>query len=124
MARIKRTVAAMVAALTAGCALQPVYERPASPVAAYPTGEAYNAAAQAAGGTPAADIGWRNFLTDARLQRLVKLALQNNRDLRVAVLNMERVRAQYRIQRSALYPQVNAAASASARGSPAGVSPS
>jgi multidrug efflux system outer membrane protein len=121
MARLERAVALATAVLMSGCALQPVYERPVSPVTAYPTGDAYKA--EAATGTPAADVGWRDFLVDSRLQRLVELALQNNRDLRVAVLNMEKVQAQYRIQRAALFPQVGVAASAAAKGSPAGVSP-
>ena len=109
----------------AGCALQPVYHRPGAPVGgAYPTGPAYKDPAGGAGATtlPAADIGWRNFLPDARLQRLVGLALKNNRDLRVAVLNMQMVQAQYRVQRAGLFPQVNLGASAARRGSPGGVS--
>lgn len=96
----------------AGCSLQPVYERPAVPVAGeFPTGAAYKATP--AGGSPAGDIGWRDFLADPRLQRLVEFALQNNRDLRVAVLNVAQVQAQYRIQRAALYPQVGGFADAS-----------
>ena len=81
--------------LIAGCSLQPVYERPAAPVAgAFPAGDAYGAAATGSGGTtlPAVAIGWRDFLADPRLQRLVEIALQNNRDLRVAVLNVHRFR--------------------------------
>ncbi|WP_454743830.1 efflux transporter outer membrane subunit [Cupriavidus necator] len=111
--------------LAAGCSLQPVYQRPAAPVsAAFPAGEAYKTAAVGTGSAalPAADIGWRNFLADPRLQRLVELALQNNRDLRVAALNVDKVQAQYRIQRAAMYPQMNAGASASATGTPAGSS--
>jgi multidrug efflux system outer membrane protein len=116
--KLYRTLISAAAALAVGgCALQPVYHRPAAPVGAYPTGAAYK---DATGGTglPAAEIGWRNFLADARLQRLVELALGNNRDLRVAVLNIEKVRAQYRIQRAGLFPQVNAGASAARSGSP------
>jgi multidrug efflux system outer membrane protein len=78
--------------------------------ATYPDGPAYRASAAAA--PPADEIGWRDFLADPRLQRLVELALRNNRDLRTAVLNVERVRAQYRLQQSALYPQLGAGASA------------
>jgi multidrug efflux system outer membrane protein len=106
--RIGAAAAAALAALAAGCSLAPAYERPALPVAAaYPTGPAY---ATAAGATtlPAADVGWRDFLADARLRRLVETALRNNRDLRVAVLNVARVRAEYRIQRAGLVPQVSA----------------
>lgn len=54
----------------------------------------------------AASLGWQQVVRDARLQRLVQQALDNNRDLRVAVLNVERARAQYRIQRAARLPAV------------------
>lgn len=110
---------ALLMSLAAGCSLQPVYQRPAAPVsAAFPAGEAYKTASVGTGSAalPAADIGWRDFLADPRLQRLVELALQNNRDLRVAALNVEKVQAQYRIQHAALFPQVSAGASASATG--------
>lgn len=56
----------------------------------------------------AADIGWRDFLVEPRLQKLVALALDNNRDLRVAVLTVEKARATYRIARAAQLPAVNA----------------
>jgi multidrug efflux system outer membrane protein len=102
----------LCAALSTGCALAPVYERPAAPVAAsYPTGPAY-AGAQAGTSQVAAEIGWRDFLVDARLQRLIELGLANNADLRVAMLNVERVRAQYALQRSNQSPQVGADVSA------------
>jgi multidrug efflux system outer membrane protein len=54
------------------------------------------------------DIGWRDFFADARLQQLIAQALANNRDLRVAVLNIQLARAQYRVQRSNLLPAINA----------------
>ena len=56
---------------------------------------------------PAADIGWRDFFRDPRLQRLIELALTNNPDLRVAMLNVEQTRALYRVQRNALVPTVD-----------------
>jgi multidrug efflux system outer membrane protein len=110
---------AVFATLAAGCSLQPLYHRPDAPVSpAWPTGAAYQDLPGKPGGTtfPAAAIGRRNFLADPRLQGLVELALQNNRDLRVAMLNVAQVRAQYRFQRSALYPQVGVGASASSSG--------
>jgi multidrug efflux system outer membrane protein len=116
--------AAIAAALLGGCAMAPLYQRPASPVAdAYPSGAAYQSGAQAQGKAgagvgvthAAADTGWRNFLADERLQRLVELALHNNRDLRLALLNAEKVRAQYQLQQSALFPQLGAAASSTAK---------
>src|SRR6266567_6896220 len=111
-----------VAALMAGCSLQPVYERPAAPVAAtYPTGDAYKGSTGGSGNAalPAVDIGWRDFLTDPRLQRLVEIALANNRDLRVAALNVAQTQAQYRIQRSNMFPQVGGFADASSSRTPA-----
>ncbi|MEN5040098.1 MULTISPECIES: efflux transporter outer membrane subunit [Stenotrophomonas] len=53
-----------------------------------------------------ADIGWRDFFVDPRLQAVITQSLDNNRDLRVAVLNVERARAQYRIQRADRVPAI------------------
>lgn len=101
-----RPIVLLPLALLAGCSLAPKYQRPASPVAAtYP--ESADKAAPAAA-TSAADLAWRQFFTDPRLQRLIDLALENNRDLRVAALNVDRVRALYNIQRTALIPTLDA----------------
>ena len=109
---MEKLLAAGLMLALAACSLQPVYERPAAPVAGeFPAGVAYKA--DPASGSPAVDIGWRDFLADPRLQRLVEIALKNNRDLRVAVLNVAQVQAQYRIQRAALLPQVDGVADAS-----------
>jgi outer membrane protein, multidrug efflux system len=99
-----RTAPALLAALLAGCAsMAPPYERPAAPVAAtFPDAQAAGAPAA----MPASEIEWQRFFVDPRLKRLIELALQNNRDLRIAVLNVERVRAQYQIQRSEQLPTV------------------
>jgi len=109
------TVVAAALALQAGCTLMPDYKRPAAPVEpAYPQGNAYRPQdlAGAANTPPAPEFGWRDFFSDPRLQRLVEIALQNNRDLRVAVLNVEAFRAQYQIQRAELFPFVAASATA------------
>jgi outer membrane protein, multidrug efflux system len=113
-----RIAFALVVALLAGCSLQPTYEQPDAPVSpTYPAGPAYK---DASGNTrlPAAEIGWKEFLKDDRLQRIVELALANNRDLRVAGLNIAQFEAQYRITRSDLFPQVDAAVSSSAQRGP------
>ena len=91
-----------MAALLRACTLEPNYQRPPSPVPASPGGTAARKAA--------ADIGWREFFLDAQLQRLIALALTNNRDLRVAALNVQTAQAQYRIQRADLFPTVDASA--------------
>ncbi|WP_308920821.1 efflux transporter outer membrane subunit [Janthinobacterium sp. J1-1] len=96
---------AVTAAALSACSLTPVLVKPALPVPA-----TYDAGAVAGQGN-AADLGWRQMLLDARLQRLVELALLNNRDLRVAALNVDAVRAQYQIQDSARLPAIGASAS-------------
>jgi outer membrane protein, multidrug efflux system len=93
---------AAVATLLGACTLEPHYHRPPPPVPALPDG--------AAGGTAAADVGWREFFPDPQLQQLIALALRDNRDLRVAALNVQSAQAQYRIQRSQLFPTVDASA--------------
>jgi multidrug efflux system outer membrane protein len=100
------TALALACLSVCGCTLIPRYERPAAPVAAqFPDAPAQPSAATAA------DISWRDFIADERLVRLIELALANNRDLRVAVLNVEQSRAQYRITRSASFPTVDATGS-------------
>lgn len=92
-----------------GCSLIPDYQRPAAPVAATLPGDGvYAGTTQAAAATPPE---WRGFFRDPALQQLIAVALDNNRDLRVAALNVEAFQAQYRIQRSELFPQLGAAGS-------------
>jgi len=112
--------AALLGAL-GGCSLAPKYQRPAAPVAdSYPTLGA--PVGDAAAGVPAADLAWQEFFRDARLQRLISLALENNRDIRVAALNVERIRALYNIQRTALIPSLDATGDASRRRTPGDLS--
>jgi multidrug efflux system outer membrane protein len=98
----------MAAALLAGCSFIPTYERPAAPV---PQAYALAGADVPATARAAADIDWKEYFSDPRLQRLIGVALGNNRDLRVAMLNVEQARAQFQIQRAGQYPTVNAIAS-------------
>ncbi|WP_198391382.1 TolC family protein, partial [Burkholderia ubonensis] len=74
----------------------------------YATQPAAAAGARSANGQAATDIGWREFFVDPRLQRLIEIALNNNRDLRVAVLNIAAARAQYQITRADLFPTLDA----------------
>lgn len=73
-----------------------------------PTTAGAPAAAAESAPQAAADIGWREFFTDPNLEELIAQALANNRDLRVAMLNVEKARAQYRIQRSDRVPSIDA----------------
>ncbi|QEY72214.1 efflux transporter outer membrane subunit [Pseudomonas denitrificans (nom. rej.)] len=94
----------VLAMLLGGCVnLAPDYQRPDAPVASQ-----WSTATPA--GQASADIAWRELFVDARLRDTVARALANNRDLRVAALNVEYQQAQYRIQRSALFPAVSATA--------------
>ncbi|MEJ0034762.1 MAG: efflux transporter outer membrane subunit [Gammaproteobacteria bacterium] len=110
--------------LLSACSLEPRYVRPPSAVApAYPRGAAYGEGTPVEGARRAvADIDWREVLTDPHLQQLVEIALDNNRDLRAAVLNVESLRAQFRIQAAALFPQVDAVLSEARGRTPADVS--
>jgi multidrug efflux system outer membrane protein len=74
---------------------------PTTSVASAPTSSVATAA-----GVGVAHIGWRDFFVDPKLEELIARALANNRDLRVAVLNVESVRAQYRIQRADRVPSL------------------
>jgi outer membrane protein, multidrug efflux system len=101
--KLQWSVMAAVAMLTA-CTMEPHYERPAAPVPVTWTDKdqpSNNA-------TPATQMGWRDFFPDKNMQRLIEIALANNRDLRVAALNVQATQAQYRIQRSDLFPTVAA----------------
>jgi multidrug efflux system outer membrane protein len=109
-------VGGVVGTLLAGCTLEPAYHRPDLPV---PSTYATAAADSGQSSLPAWDTGWREFFGDERLQGLISMALANNRDLRVALLNVENARAEYRIQRSELLPTLSASGSEDASHSPA-----
>jgi outer membrane protein, multidrug efflux system len=110
MNTMKRLTPLALALAMAGCVnLAPKYERPQAPVAgAFPTVEGSIKSGNAVANEAPAAIAWQRFFTDPRLQQLIDLALANNRDLRVAILNIEAARAQYQIQRSNQFPAVNA----------------
>ncbi|MFS2003909.1 AdeC/AdeK/OprM family multidrug efflux complex outer membrane factor [Duganella sp. CT11-25] len=102
------TMAAL--AMLAGCSLAPVYERPDQPVSqAWPAGDAYKGVpAAAADAKPVSQIQWRDYFADDKLRKVIELALVNNRDLRVSVLNIEKAKAQYNIDTAALLPKLSA----------------
>ncbi|GAB4063834.1 AdeC/AdeK/OprM family multidrug efflux complex outer membrane factor [Uliginosibacterium sediminicola] len=100
-----------VAALLQGCGtLAPDFERPAASVANdWPQGQAYKPSTFSAQST-VAELGWRDFIADDNLRQLIELALANNRDLRVAIQNIDKARAQYQVQRADLAPSVKVSA--------------
>ena len=115
MTMFKPSLLAVVSTLAlSGCGtLAPTYERPAAPVSATWTTDTATASTT--------ELGWRDFFTDAQLQQLIEQALANNRDLRVAALNVEKAQAQYRVQRADLFPSVNAGVGQTAQRLPADV---
>ncbi len=120
-----RTLASILlagAALSA-CTLAPPYQRPTLPVAqSWPSLGGPGAAPVQATETTAADLAWRDVILDKRLQGVIDLALRENRDLRVAVGNIAKARAQYGVQRANLFPSINANAGVTRSHTPAGAS--
>ena len=105
MFNLKSSSYVMALALT-GCTMIPNYMRLVAPVAEqFPVAISTNE-------TQSADIMWRNFFGDERLKDLIGLALTNNRDMRVAILNVEQSAAQFRISRAALLPTIDASGNA------------
>jgi len=95
--------------LLAGCTMAPKYERPDAPVPKqWPAGPSYQEEKQA---PRASQMPWRDFITDPRLREVIAAALANNRDLRVAGLNVEKAKAMFGISRATLLPTVNATGS-------------
>ncbi|MGI4856346.1 MAG: efflux transporter outer membrane subunit [Janthinobacterium lividum] len=104
-------LAVLVSAVLGACSLAPHYDRPAAPVSpSFPGGDAYKTNGVVGNGVAAADIGWQDVFIDVRLKAIIALALKNNRDLRVAVLNVATARAQFQVERAALLPTFNVSA--------------
>lgn len=115
--RLKRIVFPFICCCllgTGGCSLAPEYIRPETPIP-----NNYRGGATKAG---EALPEWNIFFTDIPMQRLIRLALENNRDLRVSMLNIEKNRAQYRIQRADILPSINATGNVTRQLQPADIS--
>lgn len=113
------TLGALAMSLSA-CNMAPRYERPALPVpAATPQGPAYdNGSSSDQTAAALADTSWAEFFTDDRLREVIRVALANNRDLRVALANVEQARSQYRAQRADIFPTLAASGGATYQESP------
>jgi multidrug efflux system outer membrane protein len=113
----------LMLALLGGCTLAPEYSRPESPVpAAWPTGAAYDEITATEKLPAAPELTWNEFFTDERLRKIVGIALDNNRDLRLTAHNVEKVRALYGVQRATLFPTVGVIGSGSKERVPADLS--
>ena len=92
-----------------GCSLAPKYTQPQAPIPTlWPQGAAYKDTRAIPGAPTVPELKWKDFFADKQLQKIIETALSNNRDLRLAALNVERARALYGIQRAELLPTVNA----------------
>jgi len=107
----------MLAAVLGGCSMMPAYQRPSAPI---PQAWPDSVKLKAAGGIAVTD--WQHYFPDPRLQALISVALENNRDLRVATARIAEARAQYGIQRADRLPNLNLAATRNASLTPSGVS--
>ena len=104
----QRITIGLFALALAGCTLMPTYQQPPAPISSsWPEAPGSGKTSTNAAPVPAANIGWREFFRDPRLQRLIELALTNNLDLRVAMQNVEQTRALYHVQRNELIPTVD-----------------
>jgi multidrug efflux system outer membrane protein len=105
---IRRAALLAGAAALAGCSMAPAHHAPQLPVpTTWPAGDAYLKQSEAA----LPSYSYRDVFPDPRLRAVIDQALANNEDVRTAVANIEAARAQYRIQRAELLPQVDANAS-------------
>jgi multidrug efflux system outer membrane protein len=111
MRRHRLTPLLFATALLGGCiSMAPRYHRPAASIPpVWPRGAAYPPAVPAA--QDAADLGWREMFVDPKLQSVIELALADNRDLRIAVINVQAARAQHQVQWAALFPTLTGTAS-------------
>jgi multidrug efflux system outer membrane protein len=111
--KFRLTLPAMLLTVAlAGCSLAPKYERPLAPVPGSYPGQDSASANISAGQMQTADMGWQEFFQDARLKSLIQIALDNNRDMRIAVQRIEEARAQYGIARSDQFPSIGVGANA------------
>ncbi|MGY3895362.1 efflux transporter outer membrane subunit [Aeromonas enterica] len=96
----KTLVALSVTLLLGACSMAPDYQRPELPQgASWQSNQARGEAVVSS---------WQQQFLDPALQQLIATALENNRDLRIAALNVEAYEARYRIQRAAQLPTLAA----------------
>lgn len=114
-AKLKLISVITLSAALGACSMIPDYQRPANPVMLESSESIVNASL-------AADTGWQEFYQDKQLQQLIALSLENNRNLRATIFQVEQLRAQYKIQRAERLPAVDGTASATRQRVPEGVS--
>jgi len=107
-----------------GCTLAPKYKQPKAPVPdKWPQGDVYKKAGVSKEAPRVWELRWEDFFADPGLKAIVRMALKNNRDLRLAALNVERARALYGVQRAELFPAVSAVGSGAKQRSSSDLTP-
>ena len=103
-----RKFVGLLALLASGCmTMEPRYIRPEAAVPpSWPVGDPYLRQSEAV--LPA--VTYQQIFRDPRLQSLIEQGLANNQDLAVAAANIAAARAQHRIQRAELFPELDASA--------------
>ena len=118
MTKVKYLTMLMLFTLTSACSLIPEYFRPAAPV----PDTISPVDANLTGSVVTIDnMPWREYFADDQLRDVIAIALANNRDMRVAALNIEKARAQFRIQRADLFPNIGLTGSGTAQRTPADI---
>ncbi|MHA6912857.1 efflux transporter outer membrane subunit [Ralstonia pseudosolanacearum] len=95
----------------AGCSLAPTYQRPEAPIPKV-WGQSYNANVTSSA-TEESMMDWQTFVMNEGLRNLVAQALENNRDLRQTMLNVQAARAQYQVRRGQQLPSLEVQGSGS-----------
>ncbi len=99
----------LVCLIATGCSMVPEFIKPKPPIPAHwPQGEAYQG--DVVNGKLGTSLSRQEFFVDQKLLQVIDLALENNRDLRLAVLNVHRSQALYGVRRAELFPAVNVTA--------------
>lgn len=97
-------IALSILSLTGCASLAPDYFRPEAPVTkTWPQGESYKVDVA---GANVKDTPWDKFILDEKLKKLIALGLENNRDIRKTLANIESSQALYRVQKAALLPTI------------------
>lgn len=102
----------MTILVVGGCTMAPKYTRPDMQIPSeWPTGPAYDETQPAFSVPTTEELTWQDFLPDEGMQEVIEAALSNNRDLRLAALNVEKAQALYGIEWTSLLPSVDATGS-------------
>ena len=107
------TLSALAVLVLSACQLAPEQQAIELPV------PQHYALASGDAGAKAAELHWQQFFSNPQLQQLIELSLANNKDLQIAALNVQRVRALYQIEDSVLYPSLDLNASGTRQRLPA-----